>query len=69
MGIFSRSDDEPRPSAWWSTTCASDPRFNLSGEASGIWSATEEIDKAILAKAKELGIEPPEDIEYTGGKT
>jgi hypothetical protein len=67
MGIFSRSD-EPRPRAWWQTTCKSDPRFNMSGEASGIWAAQEEIDKAVLAKAKELGAEPPSDIEYSGGK-
>lgn len=68
MGVFSRSDDESRPRAWWRTTCTSDPRFTMSGEASGIWSAMEEISKAILAKAKELGVVPPDDIEISGGK-
>lgn len=67
MGIFSRSGT-PKSSTSWSTTCKSDPRFNMSGEASGIWSAFYDINKAIREKAEELGVEPPDDIEYTGCK-
>lgn len=58
--------------AWWRTTCKSDPRFNMSGDASGISDASAKIDAAIEAKIAELGLTPeqvPEDIEYTGGKT
>ena len=73
MGMIFGGYDEP---AWgagsncsWSTSCRSDRRFNMSGYASSIWTAMEEVDKAILAKAKELGIEPPSDIEYSGCKS
>ena len=47
---------------WW-TKCESDPRFNLSGRAYGMWGGSDAIDKAIRQKAKDLGIEPPEEIE------
>jgi len=52
---------------WW-TQCKSDPRFNMSGTAYGIAGARLAIDKAILSKAAELGIEPPDDIEIGATK-
>lgn len=57
--------------AWWSVTCKSDPRFNMSGSASGTWDAMEKSDSAIRSKIKELGLtedQIPKDIEYSGGK-
>jgi hypothetical protein len=60
-----------RRGAWWSVTCKSDPRFNMSGDASGTWDAMMKSGAAIEAKIKELGLaesEIPKDIEYSGGK-
>jgi hypothetical protein len=65
------SEDYYRDNWSWSTSCKSDPRFNLSGYASGMWSAMDAVDKAIRTKAKELGLteeQIPEDIEYGGNK-
>ena len=57
MGIFgSRRDDCWGGGATWTTTCREDPRFNMSGYAGGIWSAASEMDGAIRAKAKALGL-------------
>ncbi len=68
MGLWHRSDDTGGGGFYWDTRCPSDPRFNLSGYAHGMFGAAAAIDGAILAKAKELGIEPPDDIEYGGCK-
>jgi len=41
----------------WSTTCAKDPRFNMSGRDSGtVTGGVPTMDAAILAKQKELGM-------------
>ena len=56
--------------SWW-TKCPSDPRFDMSGTSAGIWSAMDDVDRAILARAKSLRIQVskiPEDIEYGGCK-
>ena len=56
---------------WWQVTCKSDPRFNMSGRATGTWDAMSKSDAAIRAKIKELGLaddQVPTDIEYSGGK-
>lgn len=50
---------------YWSTSCAQDPRFNLSGTSSGVLSSSFAIDAAIRAKQKELGLSD----EYMGGLT
>lgn len=54
--------------AWWSTRSVKDPRFNMDGGSSGVISAGMDADSAIKAKGRELGIEPPDDIEMSGGK-
>lgn len=72
MGLFSRKCRDPddwSPRAYWSSKSAKDPRFNMQGGASSTWSAMTEVDKAIRAKAAELGIDPPDDIEIAGGKS
>jgi hypothetical protein len=40
----------------WSTTCAKDPRFNMSGTGLGSAFGCPAMDAAILAKQKELGL-------------
>ena len=40
----------------WSTRCASDPRFNMSGNGVGSAFGCPAIDEAILAKQKEIGL-------------
>lgn len=65
MGILSPAWDDHHwePRAYWSTRSKKDPRFNMDGGASGVFSASAEIDKAILAKEAELGCTAPDDIE------
>jgi len=41
----------------WTTRCSQDPRFNMSGTAPGMCSSESELNKAILAKQKELGLD------------
>ncbi len=72
MGIFGHGSDPP-PSGggggfYWSTSCRSDPRFNFSGYTYGLFGSEAAITKAILEKARELGIEPPDGIEFVGCK-
>lgn len=40
----------------WSTSCAQDPRFNMSGSSSGVISSSFDIEKAIRTKQVELGL-------------
>jgi hypothetical protein len=41
----------------WSTSCQQDPRFNMSGRASGtVTGGVPTMNEAILAKQKELGL-------------
>jgi len=40
----------------WSTTCASDPRFNMNGKGEGSLFGVPAMDDAIKNKAKELGL-------------
>jgi hypothetical protein len=75
MGMFigRHRDDEGESSvAVWSTSCAQDPRFNMSGTAGSLWGCDAEITKAILAKQKELGLTDAEldalTIEAGGSK-
>ena len=56
MGIFGSGHGS------WSTTCAQDPRFNLSGEASGMMGAEKAMTDAILAKQKAIGMSD-EDLD------
>lgn len=65
MGMLSgyENDCEHVGEWWWWTKCKSDPRFDMSGWAHGRWDANAKIDEAVRSKAKELGIEPPSDIE------
>jgi|HubBroStandDraft_2_1064218.scaffolds.fasta_scaffold25851_2 hypothetical protein len=64
MGFFSKRRYDPNDSEYdggggstiWSTSCAQDPRFNLSGRSYGVISSGSEIDKAVRAKQAELGL-------------
>jgi hypothetical protein len=53
---------------WWSTRCKSDPRFNMQGEAVSLTDAAARMNEAILGRAAELGVEPPDDIEISACK-
>jgi len=79
MGMIMRGDDSDsdwEKPAWssgasWSTSSKKDPRFNMSGYSSGIWSAQAAMDDAIRAKAKALKIaidQIPDDIEIGAWK-
>ena len=55
--VLHNDDDEPRSrGASWNVKCTKDPRFNMSGYSSSIWSASSEMNEAIKRKAKELGM-------------
>jgi hypothetical protein len=63
VGIFSKRRYDPNDSEYaggsstsWSTSCAQDSRFNLSGSASGVLSASLEIAWAIRARQAELSL-------------
>jgi hypothetical protein len=70
--IFGRHDDDDwrrQSSGWsWWTRSSKDPRFNLSGYALSMWGAKDEVNKAVLAKEKQLGVQAPDDLEYGGNK-
>jgi hypothetical protein len=71
MGIFSKYSDPSEdwsPAVTWNTSSQKDPRFTMTGYTSSIWTASAEMDKAILAKAKTLGVEPPDDLEVSAWK-
>jgi hypothetical protein len=72
MGLFSRHrDDESGPSAWWTVSCKSDPRFNATGSCYSVIGAALECEAFIKRRIKELDLPPeevPTDIEYGGGK-
>lgn len=65
MGMFiGRDNDESfGGGATWSTSSRIDSRFNMSGRCSSLWTANAEATKAIDAKAAQLGVEPPSDLE------
>lgn len=51
-----------RIGTWW-TRSKTDPRWDMEGRAYvGGFMVPEECEKAIAAKKKELGEEPPEDL-------
>ena len=62
MGILSKRRHDPSDSEYagggasWSTSCAKDPRFNLSGTSSGVVSSGSDIDRAVRARQAELGL-------------
>lgn len=61
MGMFFG----PKPGSW-STSSASDPRFNLSGSANvGGFMCPPEATEALEKKAKKLGIPIPDDVEFS----
>lgn len=62
MGIFGSSRDEYEGDGGvpWATTCKSDPRFDMQGEAPGISTAMLEVDDAVKKRAEELRIPPTE---------
>jgi hypothetical protein len=54
----------PKPGSWW-TESKSDPRFNLSGNGYvGGFVLPPDAVKALEQKAKELGVEIPDDLEF-----
>jgi hypothetical protein len=71
MGIFSKYSDPSEdwsPPVTWNTVSKKDPRFTMQGYCSSVFVASSEMDKAILNKAKQLGVEPPDDIEVSAWK-
>jgi hypothetical protein len=62
MGIFSKHDRMETSGGTWTLESKLDPRWNASGNASGMWSAMAETDKCVEAKKAFLG-EPPADLE------
>lgn len=60
MGLFSGRERGESGGGGWETSCAQDPRFNMSGSAYGMASAEEEITKAILERQKQLGLSDAE---------
>lgn len=60
MGIFGGS----RAGSWW-TKSESDPRWDMSccGPFS-MWGPPQKLKDMVAAKEKELGVPPPDDLEY-----
>ena len=54
-----------RKGSWWIRS-ESDPRWNVSGSSDAVGSYTKprEVDPAIEQKKRELGEEPPSDLEW-----
>lgn len=74
MSILGRDADDGWWDAFgnvasWSTRSVKDPRFDMSGTASGVIAASLVMDEEIRARAKALGVEPPDDIEVSAWKS
>jgi len=54
--------------SWW-TQSKKDPRFDMSGGCLSVTGAGSEINEAILAKEKSLGVTAPDDIECGANKS
>lgn len=57
MGMFFKGGSSN--GSWW-TRCEQDSRFDMGGSASGMFGASDAIDEAIRAKAKQLGLSDKE---------
>ena len=62
MGMFigGRDDSEPRGGGSWWTRCKADSRFDMGGQATGMFGGNSAINEAIKSKAKELDMSDEE---------
>jgi len=62
MNILGRTSSSARPT--WYTRSLSDPRWNMHGDAYGMWDAQKRIQQAVNGRQASLGDDPPVDLEY-----